>query len=170
MDYLIPKDLPYEFLKSLGISTVERVSIEPFSGSKKVECYNNVLKFLETNSGEIQFGWSFSQLGKIALKLTGHVVIKLPDGSFKCVTTSEHEVSEIYFYPDNSIIASVNESRLPAKVFALVDNETVSRFVKLENLQNKMRLEGNELAIKLIMHDKYLLSSKLIETFNAYND
>lgn len=45
MDYLIPKDLPYEFLKSLGISTVERVSIEPFSSSKKLECYNNVLIF-----------------------------------------------------------------------------------------------------------------------------
>ena len=169
MDYLIPKDLPYEFLKSLGISTVERVSIDPLSGSKKLECYNNVLKFVEKNSGEIQFGWSFSQLGKIVLKLTGHVVVKLPDGSFKCVTPSEHEVSEIYFYPDNSIIASVNESRLPAKVFALVDNETtVKSFFPTDNEQIELRPANREFKPQIYPAHDVTLQGKVVALQREY--
>ena len=40
--------------------------------------------------------------------------------------------------------------RLPAAYHALVDTKIVSRFVELENLQDQMRLYGNEFAIKLI--------------------
>jgi HTH-type transcriptional repressor of NAD biosynthesis genes len=169
VDYLIPKKLPYDFLKLIDIVSIERVKIDVLSGSVKLECYNNVIKYLKTNKGEIQFGWTFSQLGNIVLKLTAHVVVKLCDGTFKCVTPSEHNVAEIYFSPDDSIASLINNGRLPAKVYSLVDDKIVAKFVKLESLQSKMRLEGNLIAIEYIMNEKYLISERLVKSFHAYN-
>lgn len=168
MDYLIPKELPYDFLKSIDILSVERVKLDVVDGSEKLQCYNNVQKYIQSNNGDVQFGWVFSQLGNIVLKLTAHVVVKLPNGFFKCVTPSEHGVSEIDFSPDDSVASLIVNDRLPAQIYPLVSDKVVDKFVKLEKLQNKMRLEGNEFAIDYIMNEKYLLSNQLIEAFNAH--
>jgi hypothetical protein len=169
VDYLIPKKLPYDFLNSIDVVSIEQVKVDVQSASVILECYNNVIKYLKANNGEIQFGWTFSQLGNIVLKLTAHVVVKLPDGVFKCVTPSEHNVAEIYFSSDDTVSSLLNNGRLPARVYSLVDDEIVAKFVKLESLQNKMRLDGNLIAIEYIMNEKHLLSQRLINSFNAYS-
>lgn len=168
MDYKIPKKLPYEFLKSIDIHHVTKVKISEFKGAVKLECHDNVREYLKDHDGEVQFGWSFSQLGNIVFKLTGHVVVKKQDGELLCVTPSEHDVSEIYFYPDSSVESLIVNNKLPAKVYPLVSHKDVSKFVWLENLQNKMRLEDNEFAVKYIMNEKFEHSGKLIECYNFY--
>ncbi|KXO12650.1 hypothetical protein AKG98_3845 [Moritella sp. JT01] len=168
MDYLIPKELPYDFLKSINIVSVERVKLDVVNGSEKFKCYDNVQKYLQSNEGEIQLGWAFSQLGNIVLKLTAHAVVKLRNGSLKCVTPSEHGVVEIHLLPDDSVASLIVNDRLPAQIYPLVSNKVVEKFVKLENLQSKMRLEGNKPAVDYIMNEKYLLSTHLIKAFNTY--
>ncbi|MCL1079681.1 hypothetical protein L2734_16185 [Parashewanella spongiae] len=159
-------------MKSIDIIFIERIKVDALSASAsasvKLECYNNVIEYLKTNNGEVQFGWTFSQLGNIVLKLIAHVVVKLPDGTFKCVTPSEHNVNEIYFSPDCTVVSLLNNGRLPAKFYSLVDDEVIAKFVKLESLQDKVRLEGNLIAIKYIMNEKHLLSKQLINSFNTY--
>ena len=168
MDYLIPKELPFDFLKSINISAVERVKIEVIKNSDKLDCFNNVKSYLQSSNGEIKFGWSFSQLGNIVLKLNAHAVVKLPNGSLICVTPSEHNITEINFSPDDSVASLIVNNRLPARVYSLVSDKVVEAFVKLENLDCKMRLEGNEFARAYIADQKYQLSNKLIKAFNTY--
>ncbi|MCM2680011.1 hypothetical protein [Echinimonas agarilytica] len=168
MDYLIPEELPFEFLKSINILNVERVPIEIGENSSKLDCYNNVKNYVKLFGGEIKFGWSFSQLGNIALKLNAHAVVELPDGSLKCVTPSEHDIVEINFSVDNSIASLIVNNRLPNRVFAMVADKVVEAFVKLENLDSKMRLEGNQFARAYIADQKYQLSNDLIKAFNIY--
>ncbi|ACJ31425.1 hypothetical protein swp_4798 [Shewanella piezotolerans WP3] len=168
MQYHIPKELPYNFLKSIDIFSVEQVKIDAVDGSKKLECFNNVKMFLKSTSWEIQLGWVFAQLGNIALKLNAHAVVKLPNGSFRCVTPSEHGASEINFAPDDSVASLIVNDRLPAKIYPLVSNKVVDQFVKLENFENKMRLENNKYAVAYILDQKYQISNQLIEVFNNH--
>lgn len=168
MDYQIPEVLPYQFLKTVNITAVNRVKLDVNFRGRKLQCYQNVMSYLKSNLGDVQLGWTYSQLGNIVLKLTAHAVVKLPNGEYKCVTESEHDVSEIYFTPDNSISELIVNNRLPIKVYPLVQEPIVDKFVQLEQLQNKMRLEGNELAIKCIMNEKYLISKQLIEVAEIY--
>ncbi|MEH6463070.1 MAG: hypothetical protein V7771_03980 [Shewanella psychromarinicola] len=165
MQYHIPNELPYDFLKSIGILSVNQVKIDLANGSKKLECFNNVKTFLESNDGEVQLGWVFAQLGNIVFKLNAHVVVKLPDGSFRCVTPSEHGDSEINFTPDNSVADLIVNNQLPSKAYSLVTDKVVEEFVKLENLENKMRLEKKVDAVAYIRDQKYQISNKLIESF-----
>jgi hypothetical protein len=169
VDYLIPKEVPYEFLNSIGITSVEHLPIEVVKGGIKLECYNNVQKYLMNNQGEIQFGWSYSQLGNIVLKLTGHVVVKRSDNSLLCVTPSEHDTNKIFFTPDNSVGSLISNNKLPAKIHALVDDEIVQKFVKLDQLHNQMRLDGNLIGIEYIMNEKHLISKRLINAFQKFS-
>ena len=168
MDYQIPEVLPYKFLETINITSVNRVKLDVTFRGDKLLCYQNVKNYLKSNVGEVQFGWTYSLLKKIVLKLTAHAVVKLPSGEYKCVTESEHDVSEIYFTPDNSISELIVNNRLPVKVYSLVKDPIVDKFVRLEQMQIKMRLEGNELAIGYIMNEKYLISKQLKTAAEKY--
>ncbi|ASC57165.1 hypothetical protein [Vibrio vulnificus] len=168
MNYHIPENLPIEFLNSIGIQSIDSVLIDVVNGGEKTQCYNNVRKYLEINNGEVQFGWIFSKLGNVVLKLHAHAVVKLADGSLVCVTPPESGLSEILFAPDNSVLSLIVNDRLPTKAYALVDEKVVQEFVKLENLESKMRLDGNQLAIAYIAQEKFKLSSRLIQAVDRY--
>lgn len=147
---------------------VNRVEISVVEGGKKLHCYDNVRRYLEFNAGEVQLGWIFSQLGNIAFKLNAHAVVKHPNGSLLCVTPPEHDLKEINFAPDNSIVPLIKNNKLPVRVYSLVDDKIVHDYARLENLESEMRLENNLLAIAYILDQKHALSRGLIEVFNKY--
>ncbi|EGR0582283.1 hypothetical protein DDN98_18905 [Vibrio cholerae] len=169
MNYQIAKDLPPNIMQAMGLTEILKVPIEP-CGGEKLSCYNNVRRYLKMHEGTIQFGWTFSQLGNIVFKANAHVVVKNECGEFLCVTPPEHQVSSICFAPDDGVSQLINSERLPAKIFSLVEDEVVNKYVKLENLFSQMRLEGNLIGIDYINHEKYLLSSKLKAVYEKYGE
>lgn len=168
LNYHIPSELPFGFLKSIGIESVEKVEISAISNGEKLHCYNNVMRYLESNQGEIQLGWVFSQLGNIVFKLNAHAVVKLPNRSLLCVTPPEHDMKEINFVPDDSIASLIRNNKLPVRVYPLVEDKTVHDYVKLENLESEMRLDSNLLAIAYIWDQKHKMSGNLIEVYNKH--
>ncbi|EJL6404767.1 hypothetical protein NMS23_003584 [Vibrio parahaemolyticus] len=170
MDYQLAKIYPKDILDSMGISEIVEVPIAPEIDSKKLSCYNNVRQYLKKHDGKIQFGWTFSQLGNIAYKCNAHVVVRRSSGDYLCVTPSEHKVSIINFTPDDNIPNLIINERLPSVVYPLVDDKVVQKYVNLENLASKMRLEGNIIALQYINNQKYLLSQRLIEAYKKYGE
>ena len=50
----------------------------------------------------------------------------------------------------------------------MVADKVVEALAKLENLDSKMRLEGNQFARSYIADQKHQLSNDLIKAFNTY--
>ncbi|WDE10399.1 hypothetical protein [Thalassomonas haliotis] len=163
MQYFIPCDLDL----NIELPPSENVAISPIDRAVKDYCLNNVKNFLKDNGGEIQFGWKLLLYGNIIIKLVGHAVAKLEDGSFLCVSPpSFDDVTEIIFIPDNGVNEQIINNCLPTKYLPIIDNVFINQFIALEEQLEFLRKNGgavvNPTEIYQIQYDKTLLYVPLL--------
>ena len=105
-------------------------------------CLNNVNSYFEKYGGSVQLGWIFSCLGNIAIKMTAHAVVKLPDNSLSCVTPNEYRTGLLKFAPDNSVKDLINDNFLPTKFIQLIEDQSLTDYIAIEVEQDQLRLNN----------------------------
>lgn len=125
MKLYIPASINLNIRKKLGYVKIEKIKVKVETHSIKDECLNNVLEYLQTEQGEIQFGWKFSILGNVIIRAIGHAVLKNNIGTLICITPNDLNLNEINFLPDNSIKSRIVNNYLPCKHVSLIDNNQV---------------------------------------------
>lgn len=168
MNYHIPTKLPKSFLDKLNLGLVLQVPIEPMELGKHIYCLDNVKSYLTYNPGSIQYGWIFSALGSVVIKLHGHVVVKGESGAFLCVTPPEAPLYYHNFVPDDSVGDLLVNQRLPTRAFALVDNKVVRQMVELENKSDQARLNGDKFGLDKVYLEKKRLWAEFLGTVKKY--
>lgn len=137
-----PKSVSPSTLSVIGLSNVKFIDVVPVANAIKMRCKNNVELYLSQFPGEMQYGWILSVCGRIASKLIGHVVVKLEDGSFLCVTPPEERIERITFLPDDNVKNLCINNCLPTRLYSLINDRSVSDYVEFENKFDNLRLES----------------------------
>ena len=143
MQYFDPKDIPSAWIAKAQLAKIELVSVEPQVESQRLSCLENVKKYIAREGGNIQFGWIFSVLGNVALKLTAHAVVKKSDGSLLCVTPNEFRSGKLKFSRDDSISTLIKNNYLPLKFVPLVTSHALEKYIALELEQDDLRLRNS---------------------------
>ena len=136
-----------ELLRKAGISSIEKVPIDPQAESLPLSCLSNVQKYVEIKGGGIQFGWIFSCIGNIALKKTAHAVVVREDKTFLCVTPNEYKLDQLNFVRDTSIEKIIKNNFLPTHFTALFKNKYLDLFLDLERELDHLRLTNNGIVL-----------------------
>ena len=76
------------------------VNIHLWEQSQTVDCFNNVKKYMELNSGDIIFGWAIWHHLRIMLEAEFHSVWKSPKGAYLDITPRPISFKRIFFLPD----------------------------------------------------------------------
>lgn len=143
MQYFDPPELTKDMLQKANISKVLLVPVKPESESLPLSCLENVKRFIARNDdGEVQFGWIFSVIGNVALKLTAHAVVKNSDGMLLCVTPNEYRVGNLKFSPDDNVEQLIENNHLPLKFVPLVKSDALERYICLEKELDNLRLKS----------------------------
>lgn len=143
MHYFDPPELTKDMLQKANISKVLAVPVRPESDSLPLSCLENVKRFIARNGdGEVQFGWIFSVIGNVALKLTAHAVVKKTDGTLLCVTPNEYRVGNLKFAPDDNIEQFIQNYHLPLKFVPLVKSDALESYICLEIELDNLRLKN----------------------------
>lgn len=142
MQYYDLPELSSYLLSKLGIKELRKVPVKPDTDSLPRNCLNNVNWYIKEHRGSVQFGWIFSCLGNIAIKMTAHAVVKLPDNSLVCITPNEHRSGLLKFAPDNSIEFLIQDNFLPTKFVALIDDQSLTDYIGIEVEQDQLRLNN----------------------------
>ena len=92
MNFFNPRKIDRNWLKLAKLDSIRVLPVHPSQVAKPLQCLDNVERYIKKNGGTVQFGWIFSCLGNIVLKLTAHAVVKEQSGSLICVTpnVSDH--------------------------------------------------------------------------------
>lgn len=135
--------LSRDMLQKALIKKVVQVPVEPQPDSLPLSCLENVKRFIASDGGEIQFGWIFSVMGNVALKLTAHAVVKKTDGSFLCVTPNEYRVGDLNFAPDHIIEQRIENNHLPLRFVPLIKSEALEHYISLEYEHDNLRLKNS---------------------------
>lgn len=142
MQYFDLPELKHDLLNKLGVSELRKIPALPERDAKPLNCLNNALSYIEKHGGSVQFGWIFSCLGNISIKMTAHAVVKKGDGSLVCVTPNEYRSGLLMFAPDNSIENQIENNFLPTKFAPLIDDKSLSEYIAIEVEQDQLRLDN----------------------------
>ncbi|EGR0551061.1 hypothetical protein FDM56_18840 [Vibrio cholerae] len=142
MQYFDLPDLSSDLLKKLGVKDLVKIPVSPDVDALPRNCLNNVNSYIEKHGGSVQLGWIFSCLGNIAIKMTAHAVVKLPDRSLICVTPNEYRSGLLKFAPDNLVSDMINNNFLPTRFVALIDDKSLKDYIGIEVEQEQLRLNS----------------------------
>ncbi|EGQ8673245.1 hypothetical protein NM119_003565 [Vibrio cholerae] len=142
MQYFDLPDLSSDLLKKLGVKDLVKIPVSPDVDALPRNCLNNVNSYIEKHGGSVQLGWIFSCLGNIAIKMTAHAVVKLPDRSLICVTPNEYRSGLLKFAPDNLVSDMINNNFLPTRFVALIDDKSLKDYIGIEVEQVQLRLNS----------------------------
>ncbi|MBQ4877800.1 hypothetical protein J8M21_11340 [Pseudoalteromonas luteoviolacea] len=142
MRYFDLPELSSDLLQKLGVKDLRKIPINPAIDAKPFNCLSNVNSYIELYGGSVQFGWIFSCLGHIAVKMTAHAVVKSPDSSLMCITPNEYRAELLKFAPDDSVEKLVHGGFLPTKIKGLIDNEPLNKYIDIEKELDKLRLNS----------------------------
>ncbi|MEI8628751.1 YecA family protein [Vibrio sp. M60_M70] len=142
MQYFDLPDLSSDLLKKLRVKDLVKIPVSPDVDALPKNCLNNVNSYIEKHGGCVQLGWIFSCLGNIAIKMTAHAVVKLPDNSLICVTPNEYRSGLLKFAPDNSVENMINDNFLPTRFVALIDDQSLTNYIGIEVEQDQLRLHS----------------------------
>ncbi|TQQ44389.1 hypothetical protein FLL65_17805 [Vibrio cholerae] len=142
MQYFDLPDLSSDLLKKLGVKDLVKIPVSPDVDALPRNCLNNVNSYIEKHGGSVQLGWIFSCLGNIAIKMTAHAVVKLPDRSLICVTPNEYRSGLLKFAPDNLVSDMINNNFLPNRFVALIDDKSLKDYIGIEVEQDQLRLNS----------------------------
>lgn len=168
MKYHIPKKLPASFLDKHNLGPVLQVPIEPMDSGRQMYCLDNVKSYLTYYQGSIQYGWIFSALGSVIIKLHGHAVVKDGDGELLCVPPPQATLDHHNFVLDDSVADLVVNQRLPTKAFALVEDKAVRDMVDLENKSDQARLNGDLIGLHKVALEQHGLAVALIRSIKKH--
>ncbi|MCH2256010.1 MAG: SEC-C domain-containing protein [Alteromonas sp.] len=143
LKYFDLPELNSEVLKKLGVKELRRIPVQPDPDAKSLNCLNNVISYIEKHGGEVQFGWIFSCLGNISIKMTAHAVVKMSDNSLICVTPNEYRTGLLKFAPDSSVENLIKNNFLPTKFVPLIDDRSLSKYIDIEVEQDQLRLDSH---------------------------
>ncbi|HII4380449.1 YecA family protein [Vibrio parahaemolyticus] len=142
MQYFDLPELSNDLLKKLGVKDLRKIPVNPDADALPRNCLNNVNSYIEKHGGRVQLGWIFSCLGNIAIKMTAHAVVRLPDNSLICVTPNEYRSGLLKFAPDNSVEELINDNFLPTKFVPLIDDQSLTDYIAIEAEQDQLRLNN----------------------------
>lgn len=142
MQYFDLPELSNDLLKKLGVKDLRKIPVNPDAGALPRNCLNNVNSYIEKHGGRVQLGWIFSCLGNIAIKMTAHAVVRLPDNSLICVTPNEYRSGLLKFAPDNSVEELIKDNFLPTKFVPLIDDQSLTDYIAIEAEQDQLRLNN----------------------------
>ncbi|WP_114736610.1 YecA family protein [Vibrio cholerae] len=142
MQYFDLPDLSSDLLKKLGVKDLVKIPVSPDVDALPRNCLNNVNSYIEKHGGSVQLGWIFFCLGNIAIKMTAHAVVKLPDRSLICVTPNEYRSGLLKFAPDNLVSDMINNNFLPTRFVALIDDKSLKDYIGIEVEQDQLRLNS----------------------------
>lgn len=140
MKFFNPRKIDRNWLKLAELDSIRVLPVYPSQAAKPLQCLDNVERHIKENGGTVQFGWIFSCLGNIVLKLTAHAVVKEQSGSLICVTPNEFRTGRLVFAPDDSIDKLIINKHLPQRCICLIENDIISRYVALERELDELRL------------------------------
>ena len=141
MKFYIPKTISPDIRIKLGSVKVQKIKVIVHPNSIKDECLENVRNYLDNHQGEIQFGWKFSLLGNVILRLIAHAVVKKENKDLICISPNKNNLKEINFLPDNSIKNMITGKYLPGKHLSLIKNQNVQEYALLLDKVEKLKFE-----------------------------
>lgn len=142
MQYFDLPELSSSLLKKLGVEDLRKISVQPEPDAKPLNCLNNVTSYIEKHGGSVQFGWIFSCLGNISIKMTAHAVVKTPNNLLVCATPNEYRTGLLNFAPDCSVENLIQNNFLPTKFVPLIDDQSLTEYIGIEVEQDKLRLDN----------------------------
>lgn len=131
MEAFDPPKIDSSILKKARISVVQSITVEVHTTATPRNCLNNVTDYVKENGGTVQFGWIFSIIGNIALKMTAHAVVKKQNGKLLCITPNEYRKGSLKFACDNTISENTKDGFLPSKLVALIDDGIISNYLNV---------------------------------------
>ncbi|MBB1294513.1 SEC-C domain-containing protein [Pseudoalteromonas sp. SG43-7] len=137
-----PKEVSQTLLNRVNLKSLSVIEIQRQDYSKDLNCLNNANEYVLIHGGEVQFGWLLTIIGNVVLQLTGHTVVKRKDGTLLCVTLNENRQKSVKFVLDNTVEKLAVGQYLPAKFFALINNERINEYIGYLARHNKLRLSG----------------------------
>ncbi|MBA6290771.1 hypothetical protein H4J58_03655 [Colwellia sp. MB3u-70] len=140
MKFYIPKSISSDIRKKLGSVKVKKIKVITHPNSIKDECLENVRSYIDSHKGEVQFGWNFSLLGNVILRLIAHAVVKKENNDLICISPN-NDLKEINFLPDNSIKNMIEGKYLPGKHLSLINNKNVQEYALLLDKAEKLKFE-----------------------------
>lgn len=143
LKYFDLPELSNDVLKKLGVRELREISVQPDPDAKPLNCLNNVISYIEKHGGNVQFGWIFSCLGNISIKMTAHAVVKMSDNSLLCVTPNENRTGLLKFALDGTVENLIKNNFLPAKFVPLIDDRALSDYIGIEIEQEQLRLDSH---------------------------
>ncbi len=161
LQYFDLPDLSSGLLKKLGVKDLIKVRVSPDVAALPRNCLNNVNSYIERHGGSVQLGWIFSCLGNIAIKMTAHAVVKLPDNSLICVTPNEYRSGLLKFAPDSSVEDLIHDNFLPTKFVALIDDQSLKDYIAIEVEQDQLRLNSKGVVAASDLQQFHLRASLL---------
>lgn len=142
LQYFDLPELSSDLLKKLRVKDLRKIPVTPDTDALPRNCLNNVNSYIEKYGGSVQLGWIFSCLGNIAIKMTAHAVVKLPDNSLICVTPNEYRNGLLKFAPDNSVEGLINDNFLPTKFVQLIEDQSLTDYIAIEVEHDQLRLNN----------------------------
>ncbi|ANP65629.1 MULTISPECIES: YecA family protein [Vibrio] len=161
MQYFDLPDLSSDLLKKLRVKDLVKIPVSPDVDALPKNCLNNVNSYIEKHGGCVQLGWIFSCLGNIAIKMTAHAVVKLPDNSLICVTPNEYRSGLLKFAPDNSVENMINDNFLPTRFVALIDDQSLTNYIGIEVEQDQLRLHSKGIVAAYDLQQFHMRASLL---------
>jgi len=154
-------ELSSDVLKILGVEELRKIPVQPDPDAKPLNCLNNVIAYIEKNGGNVQFGWIFSCLGNISIKMTAHAVVKICDNSLVCVTPNEYRTGLLKFAPDSSVENLIKDNFLPTKFVPLIDDRSLSEYIGIEVEQDQLRLDSHGIVSQSDLNRLHMRASLL---------
>ena len=161
MLYFDLPELSSDVLKILGVEELRKIPVQPDPDAKPLNCLNNVIAYIEKNGGNVQFGWIFSCLGNISIKMTAHAVVKICDNSLVCVTPNEYRTGLLKFAPDSSVENLIKDNFLPTKFVPLIDDRSLSEYIGIEVEQDQLRLDSHGIVSQSDLNRLHMRASLL---------
>lgn len=161
MQYFDLPELSSDVLKKLGVEELRKIPVQPDPEAKPLNCLNNVISYIEKHGGNVQFGWIFSCLGNIAIKMTAHAVVKMSDNSLVCVTPNEYRTGLLKFAPDSSVKNLIKNNFLPSKFVQLIDDRALSEYIGIEVEQDQLRVNSHGIVAQSDLNQFHMRASLL---------
>jgi len=134
----VPNSITPEVVRGcgqIGITTLPVfVDVSPAPSALPNKCILNVLKWLETNDGQLVLGWKVNLWSGVLVELIGHSVIRSKDALLHCITPDQFGSKRILFLEDARITYDPNDplSRMPVKRVPLTNHRDVATFIAIE--------------------------------------
>lgn len=161
LQYFDLPELSSDVLKKLGVEELRKIPVQPDPDAKPLNCLNNVISYIEKHGGNVQFGWIFSCLGNISIKMTGHAVVEMSDNSLICVTPNEYRAGLLKFAPDRSVENLIENNFLPTKFVPLISDRALSKYIGIEVEQDQLRLDSKGIVTQSELNRFHMRASLL---------